>query len=104
AIAYGEAQDAIGFLCWLFRSEVQGKINAEFDQISDDKAAFSQAQREEMLATISADSLAAERAECALLWHADAKGEVLDFRPTTTPMAAIGVRLVHQPRAEPSGT
>jgi hypothetical protein len=46
-----------------------------------------------MLAAIDADDLAAQRAECALIWHAAARGEIIDFRPTTSPQAAIGVSL-----------
>jgi hypothetical protein len=76
------------------------KISAGFHEIADDKNALDQQQRGD--ATISADSLAAERAECALIWHAEAKGEVIDFRPTTTPAAVLGVALRTLPRAAPS--
>ncbi|WP_338305172.1 hypothetical protein, partial [Bradyrhizobium ottawaense] len=69
------------------------KINAGFDGIADDKQALDQRQREEAEGQIGADMLAAERAECALIWHAAAKGEVIDFRPTTSPQAVLGVDL-----------
>jgi hypothetical protein len=52
-----------------------------------------------MEAQIAADALAAERAECSLIWIAESRGEVIDFRPTTSPQAVLGVWLVHQPRA-----
>jgi hypothetical protein len=67
------------------------KINAGFDEIADDKVALSQAQREEAEARISADMLATERSECSLIWIAESRGEVIDFRSTTTPMAVLGV-------------
>jgi hypothetical protein len=54
-----------------------------------------------MLATISADMLAVERSECALIWHTEAKGEVIDFR-SDTPMSVLGLKLVTAPRANPS--
>ena len=34
-----------------------------------------------------------ERSECSLIWAAEAKGEVIDFRPTTSPQAVLGVQL-----------
>jgi hypothetical protein len=55
-----------------------------------------------MEAQISSDMLAIERAECALIWHAEANGEVIDFRSDTSPMAVLGVRLLTAPRANPS--
>jgi hypothetical protein len=85
AVAYAETGDAIGLVCWLFGRELLAKISAGLCEIGDEKNALDQRQREEMLATISADSLAAERAECALIWHAETRGEVIDFRPTTSP-------------------
>jgi hypothetical protein len=42
-----------------------------------------------------------ERAECGLIWAAEAQGEVIDFRSDTTPMAVLGLRL---PRASSLGT
>jgi hypothetical protein len=54
-----------------------------------------------MLATIGADALAAERAECALIWHAESKDEVLPFRADTSPLAVLGVRLVQAPYRAP---
>jgi hypothetical protein len=101
AIAFIEAEDAVGLVCWLFEKELLAKISAGFREISDGSALDAR-QREEMLATIALDSLAAERAECALIWHAAAKGEVIDFRSTTSPQAALGVALRTVPRA-PSG-
>jgi hypothetical protein len=100
AVAFIEAEDSIGLLCWLFGPEILKKVSADFREIGDDKNALSQTQREEMLATIASDRLAAERCECACIWHAAARGDVIDFRAETTPMAAIGVSLRTLPRAE----
>ena len=93
AVAFIEAEDAVGLVCWLFGPELLKKMSAGFREIGDDKNALDQRQREEMLATIDADDLAAQRAECSLIWAADARGEVIDFRPTISPQAALGVSL-----------
>ena len=99
AIAYAEIPDAIGLMCWILRDQLLAKINAGFDEIAEDKSALNQQQREEAEAQINADMLAAERGECALIWAAETRGEILDFRPDTTPMAALGVALRTVPRA-----
>jgi hypothetical protein len=104
ALAFGEVIDP-RLVCWLFMDQLVAKVNAGLDEVADDKHALDQQQREEMEAQISADMLAVERAEVACIWHAEkAQGEVIDFRSTTTPMAVLGLRLVNQPRANPSGT
>jgi hypothetical protein len=41
------------------------------------------ADRQEQEAEISGDMLAIERAECNLIWTAEAQGEVIDFRADT---------------------
>jgi hypothetical protein len=102
ALAFIETTDTLGLLCWLFKDQLLSKISAGLDDVADDKAALSQQQREEMEAQISSDLLAIERAECALIWAAEAKGETIDFRSDTSPMAVLVVRLVTAPRADPS--
>jgi hypothetical protein len=104
AIAFVETPDTLGLFCWLFKDQLLAKINAGLDEAADDKAALSQQQREQMEAQIMADTLMIEHSECALIWHAEEKGEVLDFRSDTTPMAVLGLRLVNQPRASSLGT
>jgi hypothetical protein len=37
-----------------------------------------------------------ERAEAAIIFAAEAQGEVIPFRADTSPMAVLGVRLVAQ--------
>jgi len=105
ALAFTETVDACGLLCWLFPQELQAKINAGLDEVSDDKSALDQQQREQMEAQISSDMLAIERAEVALIWAAEAQNnEILDFRSTTSPQSLLGFRLVSAPRTNPSGT
>jgi hypothetical protein len=104
AVAYCEAPDAVGLMCWLFRDQMLAKINAGFDEIADDKAALDQAQREQMEAEINQSALMIERSECSLIWAADAKGEILDFRSGMSAQAVLGVRLRTQPRADAPGT
>jgi hypothetical protein len=94
--------DAFAVMCWLLKDHMLNTICAALDEAAyGDKEALSQAQREQMLATISADMLAVERSECALIWHTEAKGEVIDFR-SDTPMSVLGLKLVTAPRANPS--
>ena len=85
---------------WTASKDCFGSIEAELDQAADDKIALSSTQREEMEAEISTSVLMIERSECSLIWAAEAKGEVIDFRPTTSPQAVLGVRLDRQPDQE----
>jgi hypothetical protein len=81
------------------------KIFATLDEIADDKAALSKEQREEMEAQITSDMLDCERAECSLIWHAEAAdGEVFDFRSTTTPQAVLGITLAVATPAAATGS
>jgi hypothetical protein len=82
---------------------VIAKICAAIDEISDDKNSLGQAQREEMEAQISSDELEIHRRICALIWAAEMQqAEIIDFAADTPPEAVLGVRLVNQPRADPS--
>ncbi|MET4244605.1 hypothetical protein [Bradyrhizobium sp. RT10b] len=102
ALAFADdVPDVLAIMCWAFRDQLLATSNSELDEVADDKVAMDQKQRDIALAQISADRLAAERAECALIWAAEARGEVIDFRSATTPAAAIGVQLRTQPRADP---
>jgi hypothetical protein len=82
--------------------QVIARIEQELSAIADDKAALDEKTRAEMEATIMADSLEIHRRICALIWDADAKGEIIDFADDTPPEAVIGVRLVQASRANPS--
>jgi hypothetical protein len=103
ALAFAEIADP-RLLCWLLKEQLLAKVNAGLDEVADDKHALDQQQREQAEAQINMDYLAAERSEVACIWAAEAQGEVIDFRSTTTPMAVLGLRLVNQPRASSSGT
>jgi hypothetical protein len=92
AMGFTEAADSVGLMCYLFSDQLLAKINAGIDAVSDDKAALNEKQRAEMEAQIMADALVIERSEGALIWHAEAKGEVIDFRSDTSPQAVLGVR------------
>ncbi|UGY28182.1 hypothetical protein HU675_0016255 [Bradyrhizobium septentrionale] len=99
AVAFIEAEDAVGLVCWLLGPELLKKISAGFREMSDGNA-LDQQQRETMLATIDADDLLAQRAECSLIWAAAERGEIIDFRPTTSPQAVLGVALRTVPHAD----
>jgi hypothetical protein len=105
AVAFLEAEDAVGLVCWLFGPEILKKISAGFREISDgDKNALDERQRAEILATIDADNMAAQRAECSLIWAGAERGEIIDFRATTSAQAAIGISLRTLPNADALGT
>ena len=101
-LAFAETVNSFGFLLWAFRDQIIARIEQELDEIADDKHALDQQQREEMEAEISASALAVERSEIACILAAEAQGEIIDFRADTSPQALLGVRLVNQPRANPS--
>ena len=87
----------------MLRDQMLAKINAGIDEVADDKAALNRQQREEAEAQIGSDVLAIERAEVSLILAAEAQNnEIIDFRADTSPQALLGVRLVNQPRANPS--
>jgi hypothetical protein len=45
AVAYAEMQDVLGLLAWVLRDQLLDKIDAGFDEISDDKNALDARQR-----------------------------------------------------------
>jgi hypothetical protein len=60
--------------------------------------------RERLEAQIMADTLIIERAECSVIWHAEARGEVIDFRRDTSPFALLGVAFVTAPAVNGRGS
>ncbi|MGY8633830.1 hypothetical protein RAD15_15240 [Bradyrhizobium sp. 14AA] len=103
-LAFAEITDP-RLVCRVLMEQVLAKVYAGLDEAADDKHALDQQQRERMEAQISEDVLAIERSEVACIWHAEAnKGEVIDFRPDTSPQALLGVTLRTVPRSAPSGT
>ena len=97
-----ENVDVMGFVCWALRDQIIARIEQEIDAVADDKAAMDQSQRDLAEEEINNSVLMIERSECALLWHAEANGEVIDFRAGTNVMALLGVRLVTAPAVNPS--
>lgn len=94
AAAFSEMPDTFGLLCWIAKDQMLAKISAAIDEVASDKSALSKEQREEMEAQITSEMLKIERAECSLIWHAEADGEVFDFRSDTDPRAVLGIDLV----------
>src|SRR5262249_46406491 len=83
-IASTETVDVLGLLYWVMRDQIIAKIEREIDAAADDKAALSPEDRERLEAQIMADTLIIERAECSVIWHAEARGDVIDFRRDTS--------------------
>jgi hypothetical protein len=81
---------------------MQARINAGIDEVADDKNALDERQRADMTAQITADELLIQRAECSLIWHAEAQGEIIDFRADTSPLALLGIQLRTAPAINPS--
>jgi hypothetical protein len=102
-VAFTETTDVLALFCWTFGDKLLAKINERIEELGDDKNALDQTQREVREAELGAEILDIERAECALIWAADARRKTLDFRPDTSPMAVLGVGLVTKP-AGPKGT
>ena len=97
-----ETVDTLGALCWMFRKEMIAKLQG---MVTESDGAVSREDREIEEARIAGLLLEAERREAACIWAAEAKdGTIIDFRSTTAPQAAIGVRLVTRPHAPQSGT
>jgi hypothetical protein len=71
--------------------------------VIESDGAVSQKDREVREAEISELMLEAERREIACIWHAEERGEIIDFRASKLPQSLLGVRLVVRPHA-PSGS
>ena len=68
------------------------------------RAALTDAERERKLAELNEEALAVERAECAVIFRAEAEqGALIDLRGDTSPQAALSVRLITAPnRPQPN--
>ncbi len=105
ALAFADdVPDVLAIMCWVLRDQLLAMSHSKLDEVADDKVAMDQKQRDIALAQINADMLSAERSECAVIWHADTRGEILDFRGDTSAAAAIGVSLRTLPHAAPPNT
>ena len=79
-----------------------GSIETELNQAADDKKCTDFKAARGNRSKISTSVLMIERRECSLIRAAEAKGKVIDFRPTTSPQAVLGVRLDRQPDQDAS--
>lgn len=92
----------LAIMCWVLRDQLLAISNSELDEVADDKVALDQKQRDIALAQVSADMLSNERTRVRLHLGRRMRGEVIDFRADTTPMAVLGVALRTVPRVKPS--
>ncbi len=102
AIAFAEVSDAVALLAWLHRDAMIKRLDAEIDAEADDAAALTHEQRQQREAEVIGDILVVERDEAALVWSAMAQGLPVEHRADINPVALLGVRLITQPRANPS--
>lgn len=101
ALAITEQPDTLSLLAFLFKDEMIKRIEAEIDEVADDEAALSERDRAVKLADIAVQELAIERMEIACIRLGEARGELLDYRDSTSPLALLGVRLITAPYREP---
>jgi hypothetical protein len=94
AIVFNETADALGLFAWMFGDQLISRLESEIDKAADDKHALSRDERERQEAALMGYMLAVERKEVALIFAAEARGELIDFRADTSVEAALGVRLV----------
>ena len=97
AVGHVEVFDSRAFLCWLHKDAVLAKLDAECDASSDDAAALTDTARAKALAAISADILAVERAEAALVWLAQERGMALWHREDTDVRALLAIDVAGAP-------
>ena len=93
-------------LCWLFRDQLLAKINAALDEAADDEEAMSRAAA---AGSRSDDHWRhaggrAQRMQPDLVRRRHSRGDVIDFRSDTSPLAVLGLRLVTAPRQAAPGT
>ena len=100
-----QTPNMLGLFAWLFKDQLLARVTAEIKQAARDGEALDEPKRATQEATLLDQMMDCERAECSLIWNAESRGEILDFRRDTTAAALLGVRsVVVAPRAAPSGT
>jgi hypothetical protein len=93
-IAFGEASDSIGFMCWLMRDEIIRKMEKEIDGAVDPaNEALSYEERERRNSEIGLDLLDIERQEAAAVWLAQSQGLPVEHRADCSPMAILQIQL-----------
>jgi hypothetical protein len=91
--AVGDVPDVLAMFAWLHRPALLKALDGLIDSESDDSCALSQQQREVKCAAIESDALMIERHECVVIWDAQARGEAIEFRADTSPLAVLGLAL-----------
>lgn len=85
--------NSVAILAWLLKDQMLARVEAEIDDLADDQGALDDDEKLKREREIRAASLAAERAECDLIWQAAAAGSQLAFRVDAAPEAVLGVVL-----------
>ncbi|MER8574566.1 hypothetical protein NKG99_24220 [Mesorhizobium sp. M1409] len=81
-----KSPDALGLLAWAFKDQLIAALDAEIDKTSNDTGALSEDERNTKITQLTADLLAAERAEVQLV---DAAG--LDHRQDVDARALLSI-------------
>lgn len=85
------AFDLHALLAWVCRDQLVAALDREVDQLADDAAALSDADRAEKLAEIAADMLACEMQEELVARMIEATGSSVRRRPDADPRAVLAV-------------
>jgi hypothetical protein len=106
ALAFSEVINCAGLVAWIFERELIAKVTAEIKQAARDGEALDEKQRAAQETALLEQMAECEYAECGLIWDAESRGDLLDFRHNTTPAALLGVRSVvgTRPAVPPSAT
>jgi hypothetical protein len=104
AIAITDEPDAIGLMMWLFRDEIVARLERAIDANADDANALSEQQRQVHAAEIGDSMLMIERQLAALVFHAQGRGENVEHDVDADVRALLGIELIAEARALPSGS
>jgi hypothetical protein len=102
--AFIETHDMLPLMAWLHKDALIAALEREIDSESDDKNALGHAEREKREAEVMGDLLAVERAECALVFSAQAQNLPIEHRSDVSPLALLGLALVTAPRGDAPAT
>ena len=96
ALAFSEAINGAGLFTWLFEEQLIAKVTATMKQTSRDSEALDERQRAAQEAALLEQIDGCERAECSLIWAAQSRDELIDFRAGTGPASCAGPALCHR--------
>jgi hypothetical protein len=89
--AAGPQTDCIAMLCWLFKTEMIKRLDAEIAAGADDRNALTDQQRATKLADIAEAKLHAERVLAKLIWRAQAEGHDVQHAGDSDCAAVLGL-------------